>query len=302
LTYADEAYYDANSNDLNRLPSDIEHLSEEIEETRSRFPAGAISPDGRFVNSDYMRALQYRLFLERNMEINGWHERTSDLYGEQRKEDESALYFPWTYADEFWSRYRRFEDGALRDIPEHKSLMDLESELTRLFNRQRALTLKMAKLDKLNELVQRPASLVDRGARDQFQMLLSEIKGDGKIKGITVPIPDGERWKEFVFQMCDPDKYSCDVYCGKNGLSAASHVIATLDGENMLKTESPDDQEPLAAALNEFARDPLEFLSSTGKKLGKCLVCGLRLSDEKSIESGIGPKCAKYFQKKQRLV
>ena len=47
--------------------------------------------------------------------------------------------------------------------------------------------------------------------------------------------------------------------------------------------------------LKKIAADPFEASKAYGRLVGACGVCGRVLEDEKSIEAGIGPICAKKF-------
>lgn len=48
-------------------------------------------------------------------------------------------------------------------------------------------------------------------------------------------------------------------------------------------------------ALKSFADDPSAAARRYGKMMSSCAVCGRALSDEKSVELGIGPVCAKAW-------
>lgn len=55
-------------------------------------------------------------------------------------------------------------------------------------------------------------------------------------------------------------------------------------------------QEQQAAVLAEIAQDMRGAAARFGSKTGVCGMCGIRLSDPKSVEAGIGPVCAKKFK------
>jgi hypothetical protein len=47
----------------------------------------------------------------------------------------------------------------------------------------------------------------------------------------------------------------------------------------------------LSSILEKLARDPVEAMERYGREIGRCAVCGRRLTDEGSRERGIGPVC-----------
>jgi hypothetical protein len=51
--------------------------------------------------------------------------------------------------------------------------------------------------------------------------------------------------------------------------------------------------ETMVGALNEFEANPIKAITEQGKATGVCGCCGRTLTDEVSINAGIGPVCAK---------
>lgn len=62
--------------------------------------------------------------------------------------------------------------------------------------------------------------------------------------------------------------------------------------EHSLKQEAPP---VLTEALREFAASPAEVAARHGKLTGCCCFCNRKLTDEKSVERGYGPVCAKAW-------
>ena len=53
--------------------------------------------------------------------------------------------------------------------------------------------------------------------------------------------------------------------------------------------------ERMADALSKLAMDPVATVAAYGKLCGKCVFCNSTLSDEKSVDVGYGPVCAKKW-------
>jgi hypothetical protein len=47
--------------------------------------------------------------------------------------------------------------------------------------------------------------------------------------------------------------------------------------------------------IKEFNGDPIETMKRVGKRTGKCSICSRKLTNETSIDLGIGPICLGYF-------
>jgi len=53
--------------------------------------------------------------------------------------------------------------------------------------------------------------------------------------------------------------------------------------------------EKIVDRLREFSADPAGVAAADGKLTCRCCFCGLGLDDEKSVDVGYGPVCAKKF-------
>lgn len=69
--------------------------------------------------------------------------------------------------------------------------------------------------------------------------------------------------------------------------------LGKVHGGRFIKTrECTEEQE---ANVLEFVQDPKAAAEAYGKRTGQCCICGRELTNEGSIDAGIGPICAKRF-------
>lgn len=76
----------------------------------------------------------------------------------------------------------------------------------------------------------------------------------------------------------------------------AEKVIGKIDGGVLTLWNRPGvDTEQVREMLNEFEGAPLQTAMKYGKLSGRCCSCGRELTNDGSIEAGIGPICAGKF-------
>ena len=76
----------------------------------------------------------------------------------------------------------------------------------------------------------------------------------------------------------------------------ADKVLGKIDGGVLtLWNRAGVDLQPVRDILNEFEGAPLQTAMKYGKLAGRCCSCGRELTDDRSIEAGIGPVCAEKF-------
>jgi len=66
------------------------------------------------------------------------------------------------------------------------------------------------------------------------------------------------------------------------------------DGSGWVSTGTPN-REEVIAVLEELVAAPKEMLAVYGRMTGVCCFCKSELSDDKSLEAGYGPVCAKHW-------
>lgn len=77
----------------------------------------------------------------------------------------------------------------------------------------------------------------------------------------------------------------------------AERVVGKLDNGVLTLWNRPGvDMEYVRDMLNEFEADPLAAAKKFGKLSGRCCSCGRELTNDGSIEAGIGPICAGRFE------
>lgn len=76
----------------------------------------------------------------------------------------------------------------------------------------------------------------------------------------------------------------------------AEKVIGKIDGGALTLWNRPGvDMDQVKEMLNEFEGAPLQAAMKYGKLSGRCCSCGRELTNDGSIEAGIGPICAEKF-------
>ena len=76
----------------------------------------------------------------------------------------------------------------------------------------------------------------------------------------------------------------------------AEKVIGKIDNGTLTLWNRPGvDNESVRELLNEFEGAPLQSAMKYGKLSGRCCSCGRELTNDGSIEAGIGPICAQKF-------
>ena len=76
----------------------------------------------------------------------------------------------------------------------------------------------------------------------------------------------------------------------------AEKVIGKIDGGELSLWNRPGvDMEQVKSMLEEFEGAPLQAAMKYGKLSGRCCSCGRELTNDGSIEAGIGPICAAKF-------
>jgi hypothetical protein len=77
----------------------------------------------------------------------------------------------------------------------------------------------------------------------------------------------------------------------------SERVVGKIDNGILSLWNRPGvDMEYVADMLAEFERDPLAAAKRFGKLAGRCCSCGRELTNDGSIEEGIGPICATKFE------
>lgn len=77
----------------------------------------------------------------------------------------------------------------------------------------------------------------------------------------------------------------------------AEKVIGKIDGGVLSLWQRPGvDNNAVRTLLNEFEANPLVAAVKYGKLSGRCCSCGRELTNDGSIEAGIGPVCAQKFE------
>lgn len=89
-------------------------------------------------------------------------------------------------------------------------------------------------------------------------------------------------------QLCWIKHDDCEQVIGKIDGGA----VALFDGR---LRNAGIDREEIVALLKELDADPLEAAKKHGKLAGRCCSCGRELTNDGSIELGIGPICAEKF-------
>ena len=85
---------------------------------------------------------------------------------------------------------------------------------------------------------------------------------------------------------------------GEAGMSARiTYAVISADGMKMTRakgidTVSESDKAALRALCKGLAEDPKAYLAAAGQRLGYCCLCSRPLSNDESVERGMGPSCA----------
>jgi len=123
---------------------------------------------------------------------------------------------------------------------------------------------------------------------------MAHIRESGrKYPQIDVDLPSGFRiqlrldkhWQVWINEWND-------AKADRTGLA-----VISCDGKTMRALGAKNLQEPEKTELRAFCRalaeDPKEALAAAGKRLGFCCLCSRPLSNDESVERGMGPTCAK---------
>lgn len=139
----------------------------------------------------------------------------------------------------------------------------------------------------VERIINRPAPKADASVGNSFQSLFSAFDS-AKSNGLKRPIIRAGNAKVYPAGQSSrnagclyvKDKYG--EYLGK----------VTPEGEFYRgRGVSDDDIQPIF----DLAADPLGTAVRYGRETGSCACCGRELTDQKSVQDGIGPICKKNF-------
>ena len=82
-----------------------------------------------------------------------------------------------------------------------------------------------------------------------------------------------------------------------NGKARITYAVISADGMKMTRAKGINgmgeaDKAALRALCKGLAEDPKTYLAAAGQRLGYCCLCSRPLSNDESVERGMGPVCA----------
>lgn len=113
------------------------------------------------------------------------------------------------------------------------------------------------------------------------------------------------KYPALTVDLSDQDTLRLHV-AGDTARHPGSITVNTLDRQRLgslhrdgtwspLDTRSADLYASVADLLTRLLADPAGFLANHGRLSGACCYCGITLTDQRSVQAGYGPTCAKNW-------
>jgi hypothetical protein len=196
--------------------------------------------------------------------------------------------------------------------PEYQYWNKLTNKMSSIRKEISFLQNKIKNVESIMESIKRGSMELYPGAYEVIDSLLikkededNEEKSSEKsgVKALLLPYTmDGIKWEAVTLARYRGTDYEpFEVFSITKGNSRFNEVLAVIHkGEIFFRNTKYENS--IMESLGYLAKDPKEYFSTFGKKLGSCLLCGKTLSNEFSREMGFGPVCAGYLGKWRKTV
>lgn len=191
------------------------------------------------------------------------------------------------WREEFKAEAAWLADASKRGFEFAVSLSEALEKYGHLTEKQLAAVRKcVVSTDERNARLQQEAKARQESAPEITVAAIEQAFGNALGTGIKHP---RLRLDTFVFTPAKPEgKNPGAIYVKEDG----QYLGKVMGGKFLRVRECSTEQEERVVAA---AADPKNAAIAYGKKFGKCSVCARELSDEASIERGIGPVCAENY-------
>jgi hypothetical protein len=163
----------------------------------------------------------------------------------------------------------------------------------------RSLEHKLQELRSVRSIIAIPNSKTPSRLIDVLSKLLkdADMKEKGKIDALLIPYDNVEGKCVAVNVSKEHYKFKpFEVWVLREGTSKSSDVVAVISDDTVYWRQDLKEKQNILNSLDYLSKNPIDFFTVYGKKLGSCLLCGRVLSREDSIGMGYGKTCAKYMQ------